>query len=105
MNSLFNLKLAVCLLVLGSCSIASAEDSSGSNEAWKLEERIWKLDELEELRRIGEAIWRMPDPDDDYSLDDQMFRSAGFKLTDEQLHWLLGLLGGYHYYDDVSLIP
>ncbi len=105
MKSLVNLKLVVCVFVLGSCSIAKAEDSSGSDWAWKLEKRIWTLDELEELRGIGVAIWRMPDPDDDYLLSDRAFRSPGSNLTGQELSWLLGLPSGSSYYDDVSLIP
>lgn len=105
MKSLVNLKLVVCVFVLGSCSIAKAEDSSGSDRAWKLEKRIWTLDELEELRGIGVAIWRMPDLDDDYLLSDRAFRSPGLKLTGPELSWLLGLPSGSSYYDDVSLIP
>ena len=105
MKSLVNLKLVVCVFILGSCSIAKAEDPSDSEGAWKFEKRIWTLDAIEELRGIGVAIWRMPDSDDDYLLSDRAFCSPGLNLTGQELSWLLGLPSGSLYYDDVSLIP
>ena len=49
MKSLRNLKLVFCLFAMGSFSLANAEDDSKHEWTRKLENRVWTLDELEDL--------------------------------------------------------
>ena len=134
MKSLRNLKLVFCLFAMGSFSLANAEDDSKHDWTWKLEKRVWTLDELEDL--LGRTLvndwsklgypWGV-DQDEEYGppiLSSYQGSDAGADDLSMILRFLFDeRLGQYGpsiavicwgddgssphaiYFDDVSLIP